>query len=159
MPLWKKALDYLGLSEDEVLEPARDYAPVEAEPVVRRFPRPRAVGPVLESAPEDGDVIRTISSPRTTVASIHRAEPRRFNDVRDLGDRYKQGMAVIMNLANIDDPALIRRLIDFASGVVFGLGGKIETVGNKVYLLTPHNMEVSAEDRDRFVRGDLPPLF
>lgn len=156
-PIWKKALEFLGLSEDDDAAPIREVSRPEPIREPRRLPAPRAVAPLYDD--EGDDMIRTIASPRATVASIHRAEPRRFNDVRDLADRFKEGKAVIMNLAAVDDPGLVRRLIDFASGVVFGLGGKIETVGTRVYLLTPHNMEVSAEDRDRFIRGDLPPLF
>jgi cell division inhibitor SepF len=59
---------------------------------------------------------------------------------------------VIMNLQSTEDP-IARRLVDFASGLVFGLDGKIEMVASRVYLLTPANMEVSAEERERIVEG------
>jgi len=86
------------------------------------------------------------------MASIHRAEPKRFNEAREIGERFRQGIPVIVNLQGADD-AIARRLVDFASGLVFGLDGKIEMVASRVYLLTPANMEVSAEERERLVEG------
>jgi cell division inhibitor SepF len=86
------------------------------------------------------------------MGSIHRAEPRRFNEAREIGERYRQGVPVIMNLQATED-ATARRLVDFASGLVFGLDGKIEMVAQRVYLLTPANLEVSAEERERLVEG------
>jgi cell division inhibitor SepF len=65
-----------------------------------------------------------------------------------VADRFKEGTAVIMNLQSTDD-AIARRLVDFASGLVYGLDGKIELVANRVYLLTPADVEVSAEERER----------
>lgn len=98
-------------------------------------------------------VVRTMPQTRPpAMASIHRAEPKRFNDAREIGDRYKAGIPVIMNLQGTDD-AVARRLVDFASGLVFGLGGKIEMVASRVYLLTPADMEVSAEEREQIVEG------
>ena len=98
-------------------------------------------------------IVRTMPSirPAATV-SIHRAEPKRFNEAREIGERYRQGVPVIMNLQGADD-AVARRLVDFASGLVFGLDGKIEMVASRVYLLTPANVEVSAEERERLVEG------
>jgi cell division inhibitor SepF len=153
--VWKKTLNYLGLVEDEeydefeaprpepVPEPARVGArPARSEPMaVQRIPE----------APEA--MIRTIPQARPVPATtIHRAEPRMFNDARELGDRFRGGIPVIMNLQSTED-ATARRLVDFASGLVFGLGGKIETVANRVYLLTPANVEVSAEERERLREG------
>ena len=86
------------------------------------------------------------------MASIHRAEPKRFNEARDIGERFREGVPVIMNLQAADDP-IARRLVDFASGLVFGLDGKIEMVAQRVYLLTPANMDVSAEEREQLVEG------
>ena len=150
--VWKKTMQYLGLVEDDELddleegldEPVRQ----EAGPV-RRYSRSAEV-----SVTEPADaIVRTIPSSRPTpLAAIHRAEPRRFNEARDIGERYRQGIPVIMNLQGADDP-LARRLVDFASGLVFGLDGKIEMVASRVYLLTPANMEVSAEERERIVEG------
>jgi cell division inhibitor SepF len=85
-------------------------------------------------------------------SAIHKSEPRRFNEARDVADRFKDGTAVIMNLQSTED-SIARRLVDFASGLVYGLEGKIELVANRVYLLTPANVEVSAEERERIAGG------
>ncbi len=149
--VWKKTLQYLGLVEDEDLEdldeglePAgarSDTAPVRrlGRAEVATVDRPEAI-------------VRTMPSTRIPTASIHRAEPKRFNEAREIGERYRQGVPVIMNLQGADD-SVARRLVDFASGLVFGLDGKIEMVASRVYLLTPANVEVSAEERERLVEG------
>src|SRR5207249_11098657 len=87
-----------------------------------------------------------------SMAAIHRAEPRRFNGAREIGERFRQAIPVIMSLQSTDE-ATARRLVDFASGLVFGLDGKIEMVSQRVYLLTPADMEVSAEEREKIVEG------
>ena len=153
--VWKKTLNYLGLVEDEELDDGE--VPAEAVPELpahtgRRFGRshPVAVEPVAESSQA---MIRTIAQPRAQPATtIHRSEPKMFNEARELGDRFRDGIPVIMNLQGTED-ATARRLVDFASGLVFGLGGRIETVANRVYLLTPANVEVSAEERERLREG------
>ena len=91
-------------------------------------------------------------APHPHIVSIHKAEPKRFNEAREIADRFKNGIPVIMNLQGTDD-AVARRLVDFASGLVYGLDGKIEMVANRVYLLTPADMEVSAEERERIAGG------
>jgi cell division inhibitor SepF len=85
-------------------------------------------------------------------SAIYKSEPKRFNEAREVADRFKEGTAVIMNLQSTDD-TIARRLVDFASGLVYGLDGKIELVANRVYLLTPANVEVSAEERERIAGG------
>ena len=154
---WRKTMRYLGLVEDDEVEvgPSAipsldDQAPpgqsAELSPL-RRFRQESAMPPV--DAPEA--VIRTIPQ-RPSSGTIHRAEPRRFNEARELGDRFKEGVAVIMNLQETED-AIDRRLVDFASGLVFARDGKIELVATRVYLLTPADVEVSAEERERLKEG------
>ncbi|HVM11354.1 MAG TPA: cell division protein SepF, partial [Actinomycetota bacterium] len=107
------------------------------------------VAPVEPVVREEEALIRTIPQSRPPSGSaIHRAEPKRFNEARDLGEKFKDGVPVIMNLQETED-TIARRLVDFASGLVFGLEGKIELVANRVYLLTPQEVEVSAEERER----------
>jgi cell division inhibitor SepF len=146
--VWKKTLNYLGLVEED--EAFVDEMP-EAEPATVRRMRPQAVSD--RSADADG-VVRTISTPRPTGAptAIHKSEPKRFNEARDVADRFKGGAAVIMNLQGTED-ATARRLVDFASGLVYGLDGKIELIANRVYLLSPADVEVSAEDREKLAGG------
>ncbi|HEX6130972.1 MAG TPA: cell division protein SepF [Actinomycetota bacterium] len=145
--VWKKTLNYLGLVEDD--EEFVDELP-EAEPAPVRRMRPQAVREV----PADTEgVVRTIASPRPAASSaIHKSEPKRFNEAREVADRFKEGTAVIMNLQSTED-SIARRLVDFASGLVYGLDGKIELVANRVYLLTPADVEVSAEERERLAGG------
>ena len=151
--VWKKTLTYLGLVEDD----EQDYEEldeVETEPAsaqVRRLQRPHAVRDVMVESDSQG-IVRTIPSPRQSGPTIHKSEPKRFNEAREVADRYKAGIPVIMNLQGTDD-TIARRLVDFASGLVYGLDGKIEMVANRVYLLTPANMEVSAEERERIAGG------
>ena len=153
--VWKKTLSYLGLVEDEEYDDAAEPEAArmaDVTPTVRRLGRAEPV--TLHPAPDTGaTVVRTIPQPRPSPAStIHKSEPKRFNEARDLGDKFRDGVPVIMNLQGTDD-TIARRLVDFASGLVFGLGGKIETVANRVYLLTPANVEVSAEERERLREG------
>lgn len=155
--VWKKTLTYLGLVEDDEFEELDEIS--QSEPAqVRRLQRPRSVRDVTTDADAEG-IVRTIPSPRaSTASSIHKSEPRRFNEAREIADRFKDGIPVIMNLQSTDD-TIARRLVDFASGLVYGLDGKIEMVANRVYLLTPANMEVSAEDRERIAGGDIYNQF
>jgi cell division inhibitor SepF len=78
----------------------------------------------------------------------HVVTPTSFNQAQEVADKYKGSQPVIMNLQAADRD-LSRRLIDFASGLCYGLGGQMERVANQVYLLTPTNVEVSAEERRR----------
>ena len=157
--VWRKTMKYLGLVEDEEFDEAgspMDESMDERVTVgsrrvngedraaVRRLRRTHAA-PMREEPS-----VRTIS-PRPS-GTIHRAEPRRFNEARELGERFKDGVPVIMNLQQTED-AIARRLVDFASGLVFAQDGKIELVANRVYLLTPNDVEVSAEERERLREG------
>jgi cell division inhibitor SepF len=155
--VWKKTLTYLGLVEDDEFEELDDVSAQPEQAEIRRFQRPQAV---REVALDDHEgIVRTIPSTRqATAGSIHKSEPRRFNEARDIADRFKDGVPVIMNLQSTDD-TIARRLVDFASGLVYGLDGKIEMVANRVYLLTPADVDVSAEDRERIAGGDLYNQF
>ena len=153
--VWKKTLNYLGLVEED--EDYVDELPA-AEPASVRRMRPQAVS---EMPADTEGVVRTIAAPRpvpTGPSAIHKSEPKRFNEARDVADRFKGGAAVIMNLQGTED-GTARRLVDFASGLVYGLDGKIEMVANRVYLLTPANMEVSAEERERLAGNDFYNQF
>ena len=81
-------------------------------------------------------------------AKPHLVAPVSFNEAQDVADKFKGSQPVIMNLQGADRE-LSRRLIDFASGLCYGLGGQMERVANQVYLLTPSNVEVSQEERRR----------
>jgi cell division inhibitor SepF len=90
--------------------------------------------------------IEAVPSPAT--AQVHLVLPRSFNDAQQIADKFKQGVPVIVNLQNADQE-LSKRLVDFASGLTYALSGSMQRVADRVFLLTPHNVEVSAEERAR----------
>jgi len=91
-------------------------------------------------------VVRPFSQPQA--AKVHITVPVGFNDAQEIGDKLKANQPVIVNLQGIDRD-LSRRLIDFSSGLTYGLGGAMERVADQVFLLTPSNVEVSAEEKRR----------
>jgi cell division inhibitor SepF len=91
-------------------------------------------------------VVRAI--PNSMSAKPFVVAPTSFNEAQEVADKYKSNVPVIMNLQNVDRD-LSRRLIDFASGLCYGIGGTMEKVAHQVYLLTPSNVEVSPEERRR----------
>jgi len=144
---------YLGLVEDEdgydgeydggyeggYDEPAEYDARDHGAPRAIRVTRPAEPGPAarpLATAP---------ASDAYRITTLH---PRNFNEARVIGEQFRDGSPVIMNLSEMDD-ADARRLVDFAAGLIFGLRGSIDRVTNKVFLLTPANVEITAEDKSR----------
>ena len=89
----------------------------------------------------------TAEAPR--IVTLH---PRTYNDARALGEHFRDGIPVIMNLSDMDDVDA-KRLVDFAAGLIFGLRGSIDRVTAKVFLLSPADVEVTAEDRARIASG------
>ena len=83
------------------------------------------------------------------ITTLH---PRTYNEARTIGEHFRSSTPVIMNLSEMDD-ADAKRLVDFAAGLTFGLHGRIERVTAKVFLLSPHNVTVTAQDRARIVEG------
>ena len=86
---------------------------------------------------------RDESSPMRKITTVH---PRSYNDAKIIGESFRENIPVIMNVTDMGE-AEAKRLVDFSAGLVFGLGGSIERVTNKVFLLTPKNVEVLAEER------------
>lgn len=95
---------------------------------------------------QDQPHLKAVPDQRPTRVSV--LEPSSFNDAQSLADRFKRQQPVILNLQNIDGD-LSRRMVDFCSGLTYALDGQIQTVANRVFLLTPRNVEVSAEERKR----------
>ena len=83
------------------------------------------------------------------ITTIH---PRSYNDAKQIGETFRAGVPVIMNLTDMDDSDA-KRLVDFAAGLIFGLRGTIERVTNKVFLLSPANVSVTAEERARMAEN------
>jgi cell division inhibitor SepF len=91
--------------------------------------------------------------PRTAdVSRITTVHPRTYNEARVIGEHFRDGVPVIMNLSDMEDVDA-KRLVDFAAGLIFGLRGSIERVTSKVFLLSPHDVTVAAEDKERIAGG------
>jgi cell division inhibitor SepF len=103
--------------------------------------------------------LRSVEQPQATpglgAASVrvHLVVPRTFNDAQQVADKFKDGIPVILNLQSAD-AELAKRLIDFTSGLTYALNGGMQRVADKVFLLTPRNVEVSAEERARLLERD-----
>jgi cell division inhibitor SepF len=145
--------------EDEVHEPA----PVTA----RRWSTAEEPAPTtaLRRAPEASGSVRTRGSvaldtqlrpaPAPAFDDTYRIttlHPRTYNEARQIGEHFRNGTPVIMNLTEMDDTDA-KRLVDFAAGLIFGLRGSIERITAKVFLLSPEHVEVTAEDKARIAES------
>jgi cell division inhibitor SepF len=144
---------YLGLVDEPEDDDGVGVAPraPDSGPNVR--PLSRDDGPAAAPRPS---VVRTMPS-ASTAARVHVVEPRGFNDAQEVGDRLKANQPVILNLQGLDRD-LQRRLIDFSSGLAYAVAGNMQRVANQVFLLTPSNVEVSQEEKERLqARGLFQP--
>ncbi|MEK6277485.1 MAG: cell division protein SepF [Actinomycetota bacterium] len=168
---WHRALVYFGLAEDhdygpdyeEGYEP--DTAAEEFEPSgrrdresapVRRLPARRHRDEIDDIFAEDEpvaggrtSVLRPVGNGGSDV-QVHLVIPRNFNDAQQVADQFKRSVPVILNLQTTDTE-LSKRLIDFASGLTYALEGGMQRIAEKVFLLTPRNVEVSAEEKARLI--------
>ena len=109
--------------------------------------------PATSPPPSDRPtVVRSIAPDKAP--QVHVMAPARFADAQEIGDRLKDDQPVIVNLQVVDGD-LARRMIDFSSGLCYALGGAMEKVANQVFLLTPSNIEITAEERQRLQEGGL----
>ena len=95
-------------------------------------------------------MLRPVDNGRTGGVQVHLVIPKSFNDAQQVADQFKDSVPVILNLQGID-AELSKRLIDFASGLTYALDGGMQRIADKVFLLTPRNVEVSAEERARLI--------
>jgi cell division inhibitor SepF len=166
---WHRTLVYFGLAEEEDprYEPVREPEP-EAEledryrerPNVRRLQRRRRdeIDDIFADEPRGGGrdtrVLKSVGgNGRSTAAGdiqVHLVIPKSFNDAQQIADQFKDSIPVILNLQGTDTD-LSKRLIDFASGLTYALDGGMQRIADKVFLLTPRNVEVSAEERARLI--------
>jgi cell division inhibitor SepF len=116
--------------------------------------RAREAAPVLRSVSPAGTPPTSSGAPAPQVR-IHTVEPRSFSEAQSIADKFRVGQPVIMNLA-MTDADLARRLLDFASGLTYGLGGGLQKVSDKVFMLSPANVDVSAAGKA--LRGDDSPF-
>ncbi len=143
---WRKTLIYLGLAEDEEYDEYQ-YDEVEPEESQQRRAPVRRLPDSDQGRGRRDAVVRPISS---ATPRFHLVQPATFNDVQEVGDKYREGFSVLMNLQSVE-PDLARRLVDFASGLAYGLSGSLQPVADKVFLVTPPGVQVSAEERRRFL--------
>lgn len=154
--------EYLGLLEDTGrYDEYDDYAgnddhtrvqePVPAAMADRgRAQRAHEPRPVADLAERRRPVM--VPQPVTDVSRIVTLQPTTYNEARTVGENYRDGIPVIMNLSEMND-ADAKRLVDFAAGLVFATRGAIERVTNKVFLLSPANVSVTAEEKQRLAEG------
>ena len=128
----RRMTNYLGLTEDDGSVIETNNRPVVKAPV-KTAPAKLSVAQSAQPVPQPLDRIVTIT-------------PRFYSEARAIGEYYREGNPVIMNLSDMEE-AERKRLIDFASGLVFGHAGTIERVTSKVFLLTPPNVTVSGEEK------------
>ena len=177
---WHRTLVYFGLAEDreaydEYEEPDEREPEAELEsryrerPNVRRLQSRRRRDEIEDIFADESPserrtaVLRSVGSGggggsvaagragngRSDVR-VHLVIPKSFNDAQDVADKFKDSIPVILNLQSSDND-LSKRLIDFASGLTYALDGGMQRIADKVFLLTPRNVEVSAEERARLI--------
>jgi cell division inhibitor SepF len=178
MTVWKKAMSYLGLGPDDAYDdydlppeperaprsPSRSSAgyPPDQDHGVRAVPRQSRPDADYGRPPAAGEEAGVTARPRGQGSAVrpvsggppkapHTVRPLRFDQAQEVADTFKHGQPVIMNLQEVDRD-LLRRLIDFASGLCYALNGKLDKVASGVYLLTPAN--VSDEDRRQMAERD-----
>ena len=147
-------------SVDEYVEPEP-----EPKPVAKLHRRPHAVrsdasapapapAPVPDQASGAASVSTPTSEPRqvTDLSRIIYVRPRSYNEARSIGENYRDGIPVIMNLSDMERGE-DKRLVDFAAGLIFGLRGNIERISSQVFLLCPHNLVVGPEDKKKLATG------
>jgi len=164
---WHRALVYFGLAEerDPYVEEDDPYEPeAELEDRYRERPNVRRLGSrrrrdEFDDIFADDDVparptaqlrsVRPGGNGRSDVR-VHLVIPKSFNDAQQIADKFKENIPVVLNLQGIDTD-LSKRLIDFASGLTYALDGGMQRIADKVFMLTPRNVEISAEERAELI--------
>ncbi len=166
---WHRALVYFGLAE-EYHDEYEDDAPHEAaledryreRPNVRRLRRRRDDFDEIFAEDEPSGragrqesgrpttVLRSVGARANGDVRVHLVIPKSFNDAQQVADRFKDSIPVILNLQGTETD-LAKRLIDFASGLTYALDGGMQRIADKVFMLTPRNVEISAEERARLI--------
>ncbi len=167
---WHRALVYFGLAEDhdygpeydegfepetgseEVFEARRESGQVRRLPTSRRSRRDEIDDIFADDEPISATRTRTLRSVGNgdSDVQVHLVIPRNFNDAQQVADQFKRSVPVILNLQTTDHE-LSKRMIDFCSGLTYALDGGMQRVAEKIFLLTPRNVEVSAEERARLI--------
>ncbi len=152
---------YLGLVEEdpERFEEYDEYDEYESSPhrdaAPERAEQTRALHPVRDDRPTPTPSVPPRPAPRHEPVESYKIttlHPRNYNDARTVGEYFRDGTPVIMNLTDMEDSDA-KRLVDFSAGLIFGLHGTIERVTAKVFLLSPANVVVTAEEKARLAEG------
>lgn len=165
---WHRVLVYFGLAEETHDGFHDDLGPEYEDDLdgpdrhgrgkVRRLPTSRRAqrDDIDEIFPEEEDPrgrSRVLHPVADEDVQVHLVVPRNFNDAQQVADQFKRGVPVILNLQTTDND-LSKRLIDFGSGLTYALDGGMQRIAEKTFLLTPHNVEVSAEEKARLIEKD-----
>ena len=165
--LWNRTLVYFGIAEEDEWDDDTAVAEELERSYEERRANVRRLSPRRRDREFDDwtDTSRERTEPRTRLrrvdtppqapaapapANVHLVVPRSFNDAQQIADKFKEAIPVILNLQS-SDAELSKRLIDFASGLTYALEGGMQRVADKVFLLTPRNVQVSAEERARLL--------
>jgi len=147
----RKIGEYLGLLEDTGQYPDdegyEEHDGLAREP--RAETRPAPVADITDRRRPRPVPSAGVVAELSRITTLH---PRTYNEARTIGENFREGVPVIMNLGEMDDSDA-KRLVDFAAGLVFATRGTIERVTNKVFLLSPPNVTVAAEDKERIAEG------
>ena len=166
---WHKALVYFGLAEERepvAYDDEPEYEPeAELEERYRERPNVRRLASRRRGSDFD-DIFAEDDSPRTTRlravgngggsvragsdVRVHLVIPKSFNDAQQVADKFKDQIPVVLNLQASDND-LSKRLIDFASGLTYGLDGGMQRIADKDFMLTPRNVQISAEERAQLI--------
>jgi cell division inhibitor SepF len=166
---WHRALVYFGLAEDhdygpeydefepetgsdDEFETRRESSQVRRLPSSRRSRRDEIDDIFADDEPISATRTRTLRPVGNgdSEVQVHLVIPRNFNDAQQVADQFKRSVPVILNLQTTDHE-LSKRMIDFCSGLTYALDGGMQRVAEKIFLLTPRNVEVSAEEKARLI--------
>jgi cell division inhibitor SepF len=163
---WHRTMVYFGLAEERDYgyeEEIDEYAPeAELEERYRERPNVRRLSSSRRRRDEIDDIFGDDDPPRTTPlravgngtrnrdVRVHLVIPKSFNDAQQVADKFKDSIPVVLNLQSTDND-LNKRLIDFASGLTYALDGGMQRIADKVFMLTPRNVEISAEERAELI--------
>ena len=147
--------EYLGLLEDTGRYDEYDGDETQDVPAVAPGRAPKVREPRTAPVSDLSERRRPAPVPTGVVAELSRIttlHPSTYNEARTIGEHFRDGVPVIMNLTEMDESDA-KRLVDFAAGLVFGLRGNFERVTNRVFLLSPANVQVTAEDKAKIAEG------
>lgn len=142
----RKMANYLGLMDDPELGSEQDSGQAFSQPKTQERVKTHLRPTTLAVAPTPSVPATAMQLDLPVLDRIVTLHPRFYNEARTIGEQYREGNPVIINLTDMDESER-KRLVDFASGLVFGHHGTIERVTSKVFLLSPANVRVSSEDK------------